>query len=239
MIEVKSLQHGQAAALYDAQRAQGFVDDWLAGGGRAADRRRLLGGRGEVELIAPLGEPWVSRHYRRGGWMAKLFKDGYLWTGAEQTRCFREFRLLVELVGAGLPVAPPVAARYQRQGLVYRADLVTVQLPAARTLAEYVRAGAFDAALAAAAGRLIAGFHRAGIWHADLNAHNILRSDGRLYLIDFDRGERRTPARSWQTANLQRLQRSLRKLGAGQGQPAAWDALWQTLQAAYAEEMPQ
>src|SRR6185312_24099 len=57
-------------------------------------------------------------------------------------------------------------------------------------------------------------FHRAGIWHADLNAHNVLVSPAGLHLIDFDRGRQRAPAAGWRLANLRRLRRSLLKLGA-------------------------
>lgn len=238
MIEVKRQQHGDVAALYDAHRAGGFVDDWLADRLDPASSHRLAGGRGAVELIAPRGEPWVVRHYRRGGLMARWLKDSYVWRGAEQTRCFREFRLLAELVDAGLPVAPPVAARYRRHGLIYRADLITVQLPQARTVAEYVLAGEFDVGLAQTVGAMIARFHRVGVWHADLNAHNILHSAGQLYLIDFDRGQRRVPDRRWQMANLQRLHRSLLKLGAGEEPSTGWEALWTALQDSYAREMP-
>lgn len=238
MIEVKRQQHGDVAALYDAQRAAGFIDEWLADPPGPIASHRLVGGRGAVGLVAPLGEPWVVRHYRRGGLMARWLKDSYVWRGAERTRCFREFRLLVELADAGLPVAAPVAARYRRHGLIYRADLVTAELPQARTVAEYVLAGEFDAGLARAVGATIAHFHRVGVWHADLNAHNILQSGHRLYLIDFDRGRRRAPDQRWQVANLQRLRRSLLKLGGAEGQPAGWDTLWSALQDGYAREMP-
>jgi len=62
-------------------------------------------------------------------------------------------------------------------------------------------------------GRLIARFHRAGLDHADLNAHNILfDGNGHGWLIDFDRGVLRIPATGWREANLARLQRSLHKL---------------------------
>jgi len=55
-----------------------------------------------------------------------------------------------------------------------------------------------------------------------------------VWLIDFDRGELRTPARDWQQANLARLQRSLRKLGAARDGEAAFEhALWNPLMAAY------
>jgi 3-deoxy-D-manno-octulosonic acid kinase len=51
-----------------------------------------------------------------------------------------------------------------------------------------------------------------------------------LYLIDFDRGRMRKPAVAWQQSNLQRLRRSLLKLGAGGQDAAAFDAhIWQPL----------
>jgi len=62
-------------------------------------------------------------------------------------------------------------------------------------------------------GRLIARFHRAGLDHADLNAHNILfDANGHGWLIDFDRGVQRIPATAWRERNLKRLHRSLVKL---------------------------
>ena len=63
------------------------------------------------------------------------------------------------------------------------------------------------------AGRLIARFHRAGLDHADLNAHNLLfdhAGDG--WVIDLDRGALRIPATGWRERNLARLKRSLLKL---------------------------
>jgi 3-deoxy-D-manno-octulosonic acid kinase len=79
-------------------------------------------------------------------------------------------------------------------------------------------------------GALVARFHRAGIWHADLNAHNVLVAPGQLYLIDFDRGRQRGPAETWQRANLQRLRRSLVKLGAAaQGEASFEEQLWKPL----------
>ena len=69
----------------------------------------------------------------------------------------------------------------------------------------------------------VARFHREGVWHADLNAHNILIAPDGLYLIDFDRGRLRTLAEGWRLANLQRLRRSLIKLGGADGREEAFD----------------
>ena len=61
--------------------------------------------------------------------------------------------------------------------------------------------------------RLVARFHRAGVDHADLNAHNLLfNPQGKGWMIDFDRGALRIPATRWRENNLMRLQRSLLKL---------------------------
>ncbi|MDI3261384.1 MAG: 3-deoxy-D-manno-octulosonic acid kinase [Fulvimonas sp.] len=195
-----------------------------------------IGGRGRIAMLdTPLG-PCVWRHYRRGGRIAVLLGDRYLWTGEARTRSFAEFRLLLALARRDLPAPRPVAARYRRVGACfYDADLITRRIENARTLAQCLAAGAFDAELAGAVGALVARFHRAGVEHADLNAHNVLVTPGQLYLIDFDRGRLRKPARHWRMANLRRLYRSLRKLGAGADDPERFErTLWTVLLEAYA-----
>ena len=195
---------------------------------------RVRGGRGGAQYIdAPFGR-CVLRHYRRGGMVARVMGDRYLWTGAERTRGFAEFRLLAALRERKLPVPAPVAARYRRNGVHYRADLITRRIEGATTLAELLAQQKLDSAVAARVGTAIANFHAHGAYHADLNAHNVLLNDAAVWLVDFDRGELRTPARDWRLANLARLRRSLVKLGAARDGDVAFEyALWSPLIAAY------
>lgn len=166
--------------------------------------------------------------------VARVLGDRYLWNGAERTRGFAEFRLLAELARRGLSVPLPVAARYRRAGVHYRADLVTRWIDGTQTLAERVRTESATAGDAARVGACIAEFNAAGAYHADLNAHNILLDAQRVWLLDFDRGSLRTPARSWQLATLARLRRSLLKLGAARdGEPRFDATVWGPLMAAY------
>ena len=144
------------------------------------------------------------------------------------------------LHAAGLPVPAPVAARYRRAGLHYRADLLTVRIPGVRTL---------SAALAdwplpvwTAVGACLRRLHAAGAWHADLNAHNILvgMPDAGLpvvHVIDWDRGRLQGAplADGAARGNLLRLQRSLQKLALEAGwRSADAAAAWTALQTAYA-----
>ncbi len=192
------------------------------------------GGRGGVWFVETPAGASVLRHYRRGGLAARVSSDRYFWTGAGRTRAFREFRLLDQLVEAGLPVPAPIAGRYVRSGMYYSADLIVGRIPAVDTLAERLAQGALDAVLAERIGTTIARFHAAGACHADLNAHNILLdARGAVSLIDFDRGSLRKPALGWQQGNLARLRRSLIKLGAGK-RFADFDArFWHPFLAAY------
>ena len=138
------------------------------------------------------------------------------------------------LQAQGLPAPQPLAARYLRSGPFYRADLLMRRIPAAETLAQRLARGTLDADSLAAVGATIARFHAAGVWHADLNAHNVLLNETGVHLIDFDRGRRRA-AGAWAAKNLARLRRSLLKLGAAQaGEVAFEQRLWQPLQQAYA-----
>jgi 3-deoxy-D-manno-octulosonic acid kinase len=229
-------EEADGAILFDAVVSPQVDGDWFAPDywRERGSLRTQAGGRGGVAVIAtPAGE-CVLRHYRRGGLVARLLGDRYLWRGADRTRPFTEFRLLDEIARRNLPGPAVVAARYVRHGLFYRADLITRRIADARTLAECLSAGQLDAALAEAVGELVARFHREGIWHADLNAHNVLVTAEGLYLIDFDRGEWRPVAAGWRQSNLQRLRRSLLKLGAAKQGEAAFDAeLWAPLMRGY------
>jgi 3-deoxy-D-manno-octulosonic acid kinase len=192
------------------------------------------GGRGGVLRVRVGDDEWVLRHYHRGGMVARVLGDRYLWNGAERTRGFAEFHLLAELARRGLAVPDPIGARYRRSGVHYRADLITRYIAPAQTLAERLRAGALDPATAERVGAGIAEFHVAGAYHADLNAHNVLLDSRRVWLVDFDRGALRVPAKSWQLANLARLRRSLVKLGAARDNEQAFDReCWQPLMAAW------
>jgi 3-deoxy-D-manno-octulosonic acid kinase len=240
MMQERTQESAEGWILFDAGLVPQVGHEWFdAGCWRGRDALRMQsGGRGGVAVIdTPAGE-CVLRHYRRGGLVARLMGDHYLWTGVDRTRPFTEFRLLGQIARLQLPGPTPVAARCRRHGLFYTADLITRRIDGARTLAECLAAGRLDAALAGQVGDLIARFHVAGIWHADLNAHNVLVTDRAQYLIDFDRGRQREPAPWWQQSNLRRLRRSLVKLGADRHGGQGFDrAIWQPLLQGYRRTM--
>jgi 3-deoxy-D-manno-octulosonic acid kinase len=179
---------------------------------RARDELSAVsGGRGSAWFIASGENHWVLRHFRRGGFIARWSRDRYVWAGEERVRAFAEWRLLELLTERCLPVPKPVAARYERAGLWYRCDLITQRIDDARPLSALL-AQALPETQWRAVGAAIAQLHRAGVDHADLNAHNVLiDGKGRVTVIDFDRGRIRTRG-VWDKRNLQRLRRSLDKI---------------------------
>jgi 3-deoxy-D-manno-octulosonic acid kinase len=232
MMQERINRDAAGAILFDAALSPQVGRDWFSPEywREQSALQTQAGGRGGVAIIATPVGGCVLRHYRRGGVMASLMGDRYVWSGADRTRPFVEFRLLGEIARLGLPGPAAVAAGYRRHGMLYSADLITRRIDGAQTLAMCLAARQLDEELAGEVGALVARFHRAGVWHADLNAHNVMIAPDGLYLIDFDRGELRKPAVDWQQSNLQRLRRSLIKLGAAEQGEAVFDkTVWQPL----------
>ncbi len=244
---------GAGAILFDATRLRQanvesdgphwFDPTWwgkqaapVSSGGRGGAWFVNLGAGSDGKSVAGFDEA-VLRHYLRGGVMARLSRDRHLWCGPAKIRSFDEFRLLRELRRRGLPVPEPIAAIYWRGPGTYRAAILLERLRNVQSLADLSAAHGAQAPWEHA-GQLIAKFHRAGLDHVDLNAHNILFDDvPHGWLIDLDRSRVRIPATAWREANLARLHRSLLKLRGTRSVDEihqdylrlknAYDAVWQ------------
>jgi 3-deoxy-D-manno-octulosonic acid kinase len=201
------------------------------------DTGALLGGapgRGTTVFVRDETGELALRHYRRGGLISKWVSDRYLWLGLSRSRPWREYSLLLTLHGMGLPVPRPVAARCERDGLFYRADLITERLPGV-TLAAALSSSILPTMVLQAVGACIRRFHDAGVYHADLNARNILLTEEQgVALLDFDRGRLRKDDGSWRGKNLARLHRSLSKFHRQQASFAFDEGVWQTILSGYA-----
>src|SRR5262245_57201697 len=109
-----SMSGGSGGILYDALRLRKqdatLFDpaSWRARGAL----EEVAGGRGSVCFLTHDSGQWVLRHYRRGGLIASVSQDRYVYTGASRTRSLREWRLLAELRRRGLPVPVPTVARH-------------------------------------------------------------------------------------------------------------------------------
>jgi 3-deoxy-D-manno-octulosonic acid kinase len=196
----------------------------------------VSGGRGSAWFVGPAAQPLVLRHYRRGGFIARLSEDRYWWSGEDRVRAFAEWRLLQYLAHRGLRVPQPVAAFYRRAGMTYRCDLVTQRIVSAQSLSAALALGPVPHSTWRAIGAAIAQLHSHGVDHADLNAHNILLDDNEsISVIDFDRGRLRAPGK-WTLGNLLRLERSLSKISMSLPSDRFTPDAWQALLAGYRAE---
>lgn len=194
-----------------------------------------VGGRGSSYFHSIEGQNRVLRHYRRGGLIGRILHDQYFGQSLSRSRSWQEWHLLEMLFSEGFPVPRPVAAGVKKSFLFYRADLVTIQIPEVETLAAALNVGELDIASWFSIGECIRRFHDRGVYHADLNAHNILLNRaGEVFLLDFDRGKIRRDG-SWKQSNLKRLRRSLKKLGCQDEDFTFTDKAWQSLMSGYCQ----
>lgn len=234
--EEKLVADGPHLMLVGADRVEAPIAGWFdAGEWRRAGAVAIeTSGRGAVLIVAHGSETWVLRHYRRGGLVARLIDDHYLWLGAERVRAFREWRLLRELHAAGLPVPSPVAAHVYRTGVIYTADIITSYLPDTRKLSWFIEQGRVPADSWRRIGAMIGAVHEHGVDHPDLTAHNVLLDEaGKPFLVDFDNAHRKPPG-AWRRLGMQRFNRSLRKVALETGTEFDSSA-WAKVEAGYAE----
>lgn len=189
--------------------------------------RQDFAGRGDVHSVpAPSTGPdgrdrWAVRHYRRGGAMAMHMADRYLRAGTP--RPFRELAASLAARARGIRTPAVVAGATYRDGVYYRCDLVTEWVPDAPTLAEVLQRedGTRGWLVAmAGAGELVRELARAGIFHVDLNARNILLArDGTRWVVDLDRARvLRGPSETAAERMAARLTRSIVKIGTPTGE---------------------
>lgn len=164
------------------------------------------------------GQRGVVRQYTHGGFLGALNRKLYLFG----SRSFRELALTEKIRASGIPTAQPLAAiEHSIFGPFYHAYLISLEIPGAQDLPEYLRG--LGSSLTGerfkekrrtirSVGLLIREFHRAGFYHSDLQLKNILIRNGEPFLIDFDRSYHQLPLPPRaRVKNLLRLNRSVEK----------------------------
>jgi hypothetical protein len=177
------------------------------GNRRSAFRLKLADG---FELFARRG--------RRGGMIGSILGDVYL---GMTPRPLSELAVTVEAMRRGIPVAEPMGAMIEWIGpALYRGFFLT-RAVRGMTLWEFVKTDDDPIVRAHVLGYARAAIdtmHKLGLFHADLNLHNLLVTQAResftVLIIDLDKSrlfDAPVPA-AMRRANAARLLRSARKL---------------------------
>jgi len=220
-MQLEVFQEGNNYCLFDRNEIENFSDKMLSAQ-FWQEKNSITGsaqGRGTTWFVqhndknSKQTKNWVLRHYYRGGLIGKIINDSYLFSSQKNTRAAREFALLAHMQELTLPAPKPIAYRVTRNGLFYRADLLSSRIENAQDLVAILSKQVISHNLWKKIGATIKRFHDHNIYHHDLNTHNILIDEHQnVFLIDFDRGEvRASNQSSWQKNNMARLQRSFVK----------------------------
>lgn len=131
-------------------------------------------GRGIVYFFSILGENCVLRHYYRGGLIAKLSTDKFIFGHLTQTRPYQELSLLAKLYDAGLNVPRPLAARLHHTLFNYTADIITAAIPRAQELHRHILQSALEPSVWYKIGVTLRQMHDLQACHYDINVKNVL-----------------------------------------------------------------
>lgn len=144
-----------------------------------------VAGRATAYVLRAETQPWLIRHYFRGGSIARVLHDRYFAVG---DRARHELSVSTAARAAGIPTPEVVAGVTYRAGLFSRYDIAFEYLEGARDLAAVLFGGGTPAdADVIKATTLINIMMERGLVHADLNLKNVLIASQRAYIIDLDR----------------------------------------------------
>ena len=171
------------------------------------------GGRSRSVFFKFAGQEYMLKHYWRGGMVARFLRDRYLYTGSRRVNVLREWQLLHQLQQWQLPAPKPCAASYIPNLIFYTADIILESCRPARPISALLGKRSIREKHWRLIGKTIRRFHDKNVFHADLNAHNILLwpKKDQVFLVDFDRSfvcKKKSP---WRQANLDRLLRWFKK----------------------------
>lgn len=172
-------------------------------------------GRSATHFIEHNNAHYALRHYHRGGMVRHILRDTYYYLSLQKTRVYQELSILEKLQEWGLKAPRPIAGQIIRSGLGYRSDILMARIPGACDLYQALSKRVLPNSLWRNIGQTIAEFHRYGVYHADLNCHNIMLDRAQnVWLIDFDRATLQSANSNnsgWQAQNIGRLYRSFNK----------------------------
>ncbi len=175
-----------------------------------------VAGRGDILrfVLEDRGGYGLIRRYRRGGVVRHFMTDTYL----AANRPLRELRVMEYAYKAGLSVPEPLGACWQRTGLFIRGSFSCREV-AGRDLQTYLETCLGTVHEDApetlrACGKVVKEMHDSGIYHADLQLRNVIVSDVKVWLIDFDKAVMAgSVGRLRRAMNLLRFRRSFMKNG--------------------------
>jgi 3-deoxy-D-manno-octulosonic acid kinase len=179
----------------------------------------VTSGRGGTQRVVLSGGNVVYvRRYLRGGAARYVVRDLYL---LRPPRPIRELLATEQARASGCRVPIVHAVAVEERGPFYRGWIVTAAVAASRPfITTYLEAdAASQQKLLGRAGETIRALHDAGVYHVDLNGHNLLvDAYGRITVIDFDRAVLAPPGRyRLGERGRDRFWRSLTKLSAAAG----------------------
>tara|TARA_B110000014_G_C20110736_1_gene585067 strand:- start:1646 stop:2335 length:690 start_codon:yes stop_codon:yes gene_type:complete len=174
--------------------------------------KSVMGGRGKALELQYEGKNYFWKHYIRGGLVAKISYDRYMFNSLASTRAVKEYNFLNTMNDKGLPVPKAAALQVITNRFTYKADLITCKIENKGTLFDFVKNNKMNNDLWNKLSITLEKFYNENVYHSDLNSKNIIiDKDNNIFLLDFDNSYFFYNKKLF-NKSISRLERSLNKI---------------------------